>query len=185
MKTNHKPETKTIIKAIFAWEDEKEEKWLGEMAAQGWKLLSVAPYIYRFVRAEPETAVFRLDYKNSLDKNYQEYLAIFKDAGWELFTTFAGWHYFKANPDNNLVPEIYTSSRMKAQKYKRLLWTILPLMVIMFNPAVNMFYRETSEGDGWFFIGLKLIFGACILFFLYAITRILFKIRNLESETRE
>jgi hypothetical protein len=58
-------------------------------------------------------------------------------------------------------------------------------MVIMFNPAVNMFYRETSEGDGWFFIGLKLIFGACILFFLYAITRILFKIRHLESETRE
>ena len=88
MNTGITPELKTVYKVIFEWEDEKEEKWLEKMAVEGWRLISVAPCVYKFQRSESEKVVFRLDYKMSSDKDYQEYLMLFKDAGWELFATF-------------------------------------------------------------------------------------------------
>ena len=121
------PETKTIFKAIFAWEDEKEEKWLEKMAVEGWKLVSVAPYIYKFQRSVPERVIFRLDFKNTLDKDYQEYLTLFKDAGWNLFATYANWHYFKISPENGEVPEIYNSGKAKAQKYRRFTYLLVAI----------------------------------------------------------
>ena len=37
-------ETKTVHRVIFAWEDEKEERWLEEMSMQGWHLTGTIPY---------------------------------------------------------------------------------------------------------------------------------------------
>ncbi|MDP2843729.1 MAG: DUF2812 domain-containing protein [Anaerolineaceae bacterium] len=182
------PEIKTIYKAIFAWEDEKEEKWLEQMAADGWKLISVAPYVYKFQRSEPERIIFRLDYKNTLDKDYQEYLSLFEDAGWELFTTFANWQYFKIKPENNEVPEIYNSGKAKAQKYRRLLLGIvvfMPIYVILLNPIFR-YTEEESNGLGFGFLDvIRIIITIFVLFMAYAFFRILAKIKKLESESKE
>ncbi len=188
MITNHKPETKTIIKAIFAWEDEKEEKWLEEMAAQGWKLISVAPYVYKFQRSAPEKVVFRLDYKLTTDKDYQEYLSIFKDAGWEMFATFANWHYFKIKPENQETPEIFNSGKAKGQKYRRLLWGLLPFLpiyLVILNPAFGFFESESPLHSSGFYIGIRIFFAAFIIFMIYAVIRIWIKIRKLESQSKE
>ncbi len=183
-----KPETKTVFKAIFAWEDEKEEKWLEQMALEGWKLISVAPYIYKFERSQPEKIVFRLDYKMTTDKDYQEYLTLFKDAGWEMFATFANWHYFKIKPENTEVPEIYNSGKVKALKYRRLLLGMvpfLPIYLFLFNPALH--YSDNVTGG--FFFGLisaiKIVMSILVLFMVYAFIRILTKIKKLESESKE
>ncbi len=188
MTNKSKPETKTVFKAIFAWEDEKEEKWLEQMAAEGWKLISVAPYVYEFQRCEPEKVVFRLDYKNTLDKDYQEYLSIFKDAGWEMFATFANWHYFKIKPENEKIPEIYNSGKAKAQKYRRLLLGMipfLPIYIVLLNPA----FHFSEESTGGFFYGLlggiKVVMSLLMLLMVYAFIRILAKIKKLESESKE
>jgi hypothetical protein len=183
-----KPKTKTVFKAIFAWEDEKEEKWLEQMAAEGWMLISVAPYVYKFQRSEPEKVVFRLDYKNTLDKDYQEYLTIYKDAGWEIFATFANWHYFKIKPENNEVPEIFNSGKVKAQKYRRLLLgmvPIFPIYIILLNPAFR--YSENVT-DGFVYgvlTAIKIVMNLLLLLMAYAIIRILAKIKKLESESKE
>lgn len=188
MKNELNPETKTVFKAIFAWEDEKEEKWLEQMAVEGWKLTSVAPYIYKFQRSEPEKIIFRMDYKNTLDKDYQEYLSIFKDAGWEMFATYANWHYFKIKPENEKTPEIYNSGKAKAQKYRRLLLGMVPLFpiyVILLNPAFR--YSESTT-DGFFYglLGaIKIVMTLLLLLMVYAFIRIFAKIKKLESESKE
>lgn len=183
-----KPETKSVFKAIFAWEDEKEEKWLEQMAAEGWKLISVAPYIYKFQRSEPERVIFRLDYKFTNDKDYQEYLTIFKDAGWELFATFANWQYFKINPENNEVPEIYNSDRAKAEKYRRLLFGLIPMMpiyLLIFNPALGFFDAEKGSSLPGFIIGIKVFLIVAFLFMIFAVFKIWMKITKLQSEHKE
>ncbi len=123
-------ETKTVFKVIFAWQDEKEEKWLEEMAASGWHLLSVAPFVYTFQRGTPEVVTYRLDYKLTTNKDYPEYVSIFRDSGWELVASMANWHYYRIKPENSNTPEIYNSSRAKAQKYRRLLAVLLPFLPI-------------------------------------------------------
>jgi hypothetical protein len=188
MNNTTKPETKTVIKAIFAWEDEKEEKWLEKMAASGWKLISVAPYIYKFQRGEPERIIFRLDYKFTTDKDYQEYLTLFKDAGWELFATFANWQYFTTRPDNQEVPEIYNSGKAKAQKYRRLLGgliPILPIYVCLFNPAFGFFDFERYATIRGFLTVLYTVFVIFLLFMAFVVIKILNKIKKMESESKE
>lgn len=181
-------ETKTIFKAIFAWEDEKEEKWLEQMAADGWRLISVAPYVYKFQRSEPERVIFRLDYKMTTDKDYQEYLMLFKDAGWEMFATFSNWHYFKIKPENTEVPEIFNSGRVKALKYRRLLMGLVPLLpifIVLLNPA----FRYAAHVDDGFINGvltaIKILMTLVLLLLGYSILRILAKIKKLESESKE
>jgi len=188
MKSKSNSDTKTIFKAIFAWEDEKEEKWLEQMAADGWRLVSVAPYIYKFQRSEPEKVVYRLDYKNTLDKDYQEYLTIFKDAGWELFATFANWQYFKIKPENNQIPEIYNSGKAKAQKYRRLLLGIVPffpIYLILLNPVFRYSEKVSNNIVFGFLDVVRIIITVFVLFMAYAFIRILAKIKILESENKE
>lgn len=188
MKEQTEALTKKIVKIIFAWEDEKEEKWLEEMAAQGWRLEHAAPYVYHFRKSQPEKVVIRLDYKNTLDKDYQEYLTLFHDAGWELVVTFANWHYFRINPQNNETPEIYNSNRAKAQKYRRLLIGLAPILIIfvtVFNPV---FYRNSLQETGLLadFYGVASIVRLVLLvIMIYIFIRILAKIRKLESTNKE
>ena len=47
---------------FWAWDDEKEEAWLREMAQKGWHFQSVTPPgNYTFEKGEPRDDVYRLD----------------------------------------------------------------------------------------------------------------------------
>lgn len=158
------------------------------MAAQGWKLEHAAPYVYHFRKSQPETVVIRLDYKNTLDKDYQEYQTLFRDAGWELVVTFANWHYFRINPQNNETPEIYNSNRAKSQKYRRLLIGLAPILIIFVSVFNPVFYRNQLQETGSLadFSGVASIVRLVLLVILiYAFIRIIYKIRKLESMNKE
>jgi lipopolysaccharide export LptBFGC system permease protein LptF len=180
--------TKQVFKVIFAWEDEKEEKWLEQMAAGGWHLQGVMPFYYSFVRGASEKVIYRLDYKMTLDKDYSDYSTIFEDSGWELVTVMGNWHYYRLNPSNERIPEIYNTNRAKAQKYRRLLLGLipfLPIYLVIFNPAFSLLNRRTGEETSLFLVIVQLLMFVLILFFIYAVIRILHKIRKLESQSKE
>ena len=46
-------EKKTVFKLFFVWDFEKEERWLNEMAQEGWVLDNTGFSFYTFVRCEP------------------------------------------------------------------------------------------------------------------------------------
>lgn len=80
-----KVEAQTVrkFKWFWAWQDDKEEAWLSEMAQAGWHLKWPAmPGFYTFEAGAPRQDVYRLDYVFS-NKDYQNYLQLFQDAGWQ------------------------------------------------------------------------------------------------------
>ncbi len=182
-------EIKKVFKIIPAWQDDREEQWLERQAAAGWHLQEVFPFIYKFKRGVPASVIYRLDYKLNVDKDYQEYQEIFKSCGWELVTTMANWHYYRIAPENTAIPEIYSNNYSRAQKYRRLLMGILPVFVIFIvalSPTRNRDLLTT--GSGWLgtWLGIAGLLQVIILvFFVYAIVKIVLKIRKLESEPRE
>jgi hypothetical protein len=54
-------ERKTINKVFFVWDFEKEERWLNEMAMNGWALCYVGLCRYTFEKCEPGEYTIRLD----------------------------------------------------------------------------------------------------------------------------
>jgi hypothetical protein len=188
MKNQTEQQTKTVFKVIFAWQDEMEEKWLEKMAAEGWHLQRVFPWFYTFQKGAPQTVIYRMDYKNTLDKDYKEYSEIFRDSGWELVSIMASWHYYRIKPENNSTPEIFNSARAKVQKYRRLLVGLTPILIvfgIIFNPALH-FYNHDQNGKMADTIGVAGILQLVVLALLiYAVIRIWLKIRKLESQSKE
>ena len=56
-------EKKTVFKLFFVWDFEKEERWLNEMAQEGWVLDNTGFSFYTFVRCEPGEYIIRLEMK--------------------------------------------------------------------------------------------------------------------------
>ena len=178
--------TKTIYKVFFAWQDEKEEKWLEEQAAQGWHLESAAPFFYTFRKGNPERVIYRLDYKLTLDKDYTEYEQIFTDCQWKLVTRMSNWHYYRIRPDNNHTPEIFNTSHTKAQKYRRLLRGLWPFLFLAFLNFRYVFdYLDFTKEQDTDHVVLGLFMLLVWGFFIFAVIRVVIKIRKLESQSRE
>ena len=60
-------EKKTVFKLFFVWDFEKEERWLNEMAQEGWVLDNTGFSFYTFVRCEPGEYIIRLEMNPSSD----------------------------------------------------------------------------------------------------------------------
>jgi hypothetical protein len=168
------------FKWFWAWQDEKEEAWLHEMAKQGLHLQRVGPFgYYEFTEGEPRYDYYRMDYIFNR-KDYENYLQLFKDAGWEHLGQMGGWQYFRTSAKGAAVPEIYTDKDSKAQKYQRLL-TILVILLPMYISLTSR--RIISDGDFWtvYLIG-KAFLSFILLLYIYAMIRIFQRIQQLKGK---
>ena len=84
-------ETKTIRRLFWVWEFEKEERWLNEMAMEGWALQSVGWCRYTFERTEPGEYTIRLE----MHGRDEEYLDFMRESGAEFVGRVIQWIYFR------------------------------------------------------------------------------------------
>jgi hypothetical protein len=128
-------ERKRAWRWFWPWEDGKEELWLEEMARSGWHFNSGPLPWYTFAHGEPANVRYRLDYRNDT-KGMDEYLALFRDAGWERIQQYSGWQYFRtSNPD---APEIYTDDDSKIGKYQRLMRMLCLIAFLLLSSNLPM-----------------------------------------------
>jgi hypothetical protein len=168
------------FKWFWAWQDEKEEAWLHEMAQQGFHLRSVAgPLHYEFEMGEPRNEYYRMDYIVDR-KDYQNYLQLFKDAGWEHLGEMGGWQYFRTKAEGNSIPEIYTDKDSKAQKYQRLI-TILVVFLPIFMTITTRPVDPTSRFAELYLAG-KFIGSLFLILYSCAIIMIFRRIQELKSK---
>jgi hypothetical protein len=173
-------DTLTKWKWFWAWDDEKEERWLREMSQAGWHLALVQfPGRYEFKAGAPRDFVYRLDF-NSRRQDFEHYLQLFRDAGWEHLAEYGSWQYFRieARPGEN--PEIFTDNSSKVVKYQRvtlLLVVFLPLFIF----GLTSMHRLSSGGPyGGFYFLVNCLYFALFLIFTCAIVRLLWRIRQLK-----
>ncbi|MBN2076450.1 MAG: DUF2812 domain-containing protein [Dehalococcoidales bacterium] len=170
----------TRFKWFWVWQDNAEEKWLEEMSRQGYHLTSVKlPCIYTFIKSEPADYTYRLDYRRFSKDEKQDYLQIFRDAGWEYLGEISLWQYFRKEKKAGEINEIFTDNVSKIAKYQRilvylgLLWAMLLFIV---------FQRITILPTSLPWWGNVHIFIAAVLAVMtYAIIRIILRIRQLQA----
>ena len=166
--------TKKIFHWFWAWQDEKEENWLGEMARQGWHLKQPDAFgNHTFSQGEPSEMAYRLDFFTDA-KNKAGYLQIFQDAGWEYVGEAGTWQYFRKPVLDGEVPEIYTDNESKIRKYRRVL-----AVLIVFLPIYTMMLNRLSQAEGWLYRGAFLIAFSIILLYLYAMIKLISRITQL------
>jgi hypothetical protein len=137
--------TQIKFKWFWLWEDEKEEAWLRDMAKQGFKLQSIRPLNgYVFESDTPLDMAYRLDFIIPR-KDYQEYLQLFRDAGWEHVLVHGGWQYFRKESADGIAPEIFTDNHSKIMKYQSLA-IFLVIFMLLWRPTAESFENVTRYG---------------------------------------
>jgi hypothetical protein len=166
------------FKWFWAWEDEKEEKWLEAMSQNGWHLENPGlPCVYHFIKGEPRDYSYRLDFRTGSFKSLQEYLQICRDAGWEMLGRMSSWYYFRKECQGTEKPEFFSDKDSKVQKYRRLVLFLVIFLPIMINGMLNL---SRSENSG-FITGVRIFYVFILLFFSYAIIRLLLRIKELKK----
>ena len=89
-------ERKTIRKWFWVWDFEKEERWLNEMALQGWVLDGVGWCTYHFRRSEPGEYTVRLEMRPADDA----YLSFMEETGAEYVGRVFQWIFFRKKAED-------------------------------------------------------------------------------------
>jgi hypothetical protein len=171
-------ETTGRFQWFWAWQEERETAWLEQMSREGWHLEAYAFGWYRFRRGEPRECLYRLDFDPGAAKRSDEYLGIFRDAGWEHVLRWGSWHYFRAERGNVFSEEIYTDRESRIAKYRRLLAVIA---VCMITPAVSLgpAWAGAADRAGGIFVALQVLRLLLLCFGIYAVVRLLSLIGRL------
>lgn len=153
-------------KWFFSWQDEQEEVWLGEMSRTGLHLKRPGSFgSYPFEEGPGRDIAYRLDYNN--EKAKEDYLQLIKDAGWEYLGVRGGWHYWRKEIVNGIVPEIFTDLSSKIQKYQRLIagYTIATTPVAaLYIVGLAMFKNNPGLHPTWFVVLYIVLFMSWIVF---------------------
>ena len=162
-------EKKVVHKWLWVWDFEKEERWLNEMAMDGWALCGVGFCKYVFERTQPGEYIIRL----ALHQHDERYIDFMHDTGAEVAGRLFAWVYFRRKSE--LGPfDIFSDIDSKIthlNKISRMLAVIGCANLIIglinsFNPSVRI---------GW----VNLL---CATLLMYGLGRIHGKKEALENE---
>lgn len=87
-------ERKTIRKWFWAWDFDKEEEWLENMARNGWVLDGVVFCTYHFIKTEPGEYSVRLQYLPIAEEN-TDYTNLLEESGAERVGRMVQWVYYR------------------------------------------------------------------------------------------
>ena len=129
---------KRVRKFFSIAEFEKEEKYLTDMAAQGWRFVDTNGSIYTFERCEPEQVVYRLDFSGIPLDQRDDYYAMFRDYGWEYLQDINGFSYFR-KPADGAAPEdleLFSDGASRIKMIKKFLVAKMPLIYLLYIAAI-------------------------------------------------
>ena len=129
---------KTVRKLFWAWDFDREEDWLNDMAAQGWGLVDVGFCRYTFEACRPGEYGYRLELlENSLkDPKSQEYLDFLAEAGVDRVGHLFRWVYLRKRTDDRPF-ELFSDSASRIRHLRRILALVLPILALNLLAGFN------------------------------------------------
>ena len=118
-------ETKTLNKWFWVWDFEKEERWLNEMANEGWALCSVGYCRYTFERCEAGEYIIRLEMH---DKNDTSYLSFIEEMDGEYIGNILQWIFIRRKASLGAF-DLYSDIDSKISHLSKICKTLRPLML--------------------------------------------------------
>jgi hypothetical protein len=103
---------------FLAHQDPSLERWLDDEARHGLHLVEPGLFRFTFRAGEPREERYRLDFQMLRGAAREEYLGLFRDAGWDFLGQVANRYFFRARPDA-ASPEIFTDAASRGERIVR------------------------------------------------------------------
>ena len=131
---------KTVHRLFWAWDFDKEERWLNDMAAQGLSLVSVGFCRYDFERTTPGEYGVRLQLlpQSARDPHSEAYIDFLEETGVEHVGTYGRWAYFRRKKEEGEF-ELFSDQASRLKHLTRILQLIAVLGAInAFSALYNL-----------------------------------------------
>lgn len=167
-------ERMTQYKYFWAWEFDKEERWLNEMASNGWALVQVGFCKYTFERCEPNEYSIRLEMRTHDDS----YISFLEETGAEYIGRFFVWQFFRKKSEYGQF-DLFSDIDSKLSHLGRIHKTLLIIGILNFaSGMLNVFEGVHSSANSFVAI-LNLLLATTLM---YGVGRIKGKMEYLENE---
>lgn len=136
----------TIKKWFWAWDFEKEEKWLSECAAKGLALVSVGLCRYDFEECTPGAYQVRMELLDNPPSHPEsvQYIKFLEETGAEHVGSYMRWVYLR-RPAEYGPFDLFSDNASRVRHLGRIIALLLPLGVI--NTGIGII--NLSIGIAW------------------------------------
>ena len=161
-------EEKVIHKCFWAWQFEKEERWLNSMAQSGWVLTKVGFCTYHFASCQPGEYTVRLE----MHAQDRDYLSFMEDIGAEYVGRMAQWVYFRRKAELGQF-DLFSDLDSKIGHLRKIGRTLA--IIGGANLLIGLTNSFNASHLGW----INLL---CATLLMYALGRIHGKMESLETD---
>lgn len=178
--------TKTIFKWFDITQHEEEQKYLQEMHRNGWRLVNVKLFVYKFEACTPEDVVYQLDYHQSIEDR-AEYLQMFRDCGWEYIQDMMGYSYFRkpVAAMSDTEDGIFCDDESRMAMWDRVLkGRAIALVAILFCiilPQIMVQSQFDHKGN----VTLFWIFVVMLVVYVWILGRFAYKYHKAKNQSKE
>jgi len=175
--------TKTVHRIFFAWDFEKEEKWLNDMSAKGWQLCGVGLCTYVFEKSEAGAYIHSLGLldKRPTHTDSKDYIRFLEDTGAEYVGSMSNWVYFRKKAGNGDF-ELLSDMHSRIRHVNRVLLIVQGAMwlglINVFNATTRLF-PDFYHANLWVFVVML----AFISLLSYGVVRLLVMRHRLKKES--
>ena len=169
---------KKIYKLYWAWQFDKEEKWLNECSAKGLHLCDIGFCRYTF--EEGTSSLY--SYKLELLENWpthpesQAYIRFLEDTGVEMVGSLLRWVYFRKKTEDGQF-DLFSDLDSRIKHLNRILLLFIPLMFLEFYSGISNLLMSYTPNR---YIGMLALAVGCLL--AYGIYNIHLKKKKLIKE---
>ncbi|MGE7090370.1 DUF2812 domain-containing protein [Lysinibacillus sp. NPDC048646] len=158
------------------------EKWINEMAMQGWHLQKFTWTRFTFERGEPGSYIYRHDEKDRFATPYEDdYLELLQASGIELVDRSGNIVFFRKSASEGPF-ELYTDKKTKISNLSKKVTLLLSLLLLNFVFGITGLSRDFSGlATEWF--GLAINIGNVLVVLLLTIP--LFRLVRLRKQLKK
>ena len=172
---------KVIKKLFWAWDFEKEEKWLNEMAAKGLALVDYSICRYSFEPCEPGEYSFKIQLleHNPNHPESEQYIRFMEETGAEQVASYLNWVYFRKKTAEGAF-ELFSDIESKMNHLLLVKKLLLPIGILNISVAFMNFINLGINAPNY--LWAPFINVACAALIFAGISGINKKIKALKKE---
>lgn len=145
---------KVVRKLFWAWQFEEEEKWLDEMANDGWALCGVGWCKYIFEPCEKGEYRFKLEYLANRAGHSEsvKYISFIEETGAEYIGNYLHWVYFRQKSEKGKF-EILSSRATRIKHMESITgllsgFAIVNVIIGVINVFISLFNHSSFNMIG-------------------------------------
>ena len=152
---------KTIYKLFFAWQFDKEEKWLNECSAKGLHLCDVGVCRYTFEEGKPGEYTNKIELLKEWPTHPESvaYIRFLEDTGVEMVGSLLRWVYFRKKSDLEAF-DLYSDLDSRIEHLNRITMLFLPFIFLEFSVGLSNLIASDSTNK---FVGMLCVLLGCLI----------------------